>query len=188
MSVLQKRVTLDCAPVIAFEVFTYDMAKWWPMESHSISAGNATLPANLIVERKEDGRIIEIDSNGKAHLWGHFQIYQAPFRVLIAWHVNEPSDRSTYIEVVFGMETNGKTIAVLTHGGWDVFQDDADQKRADYDAGWDFVFGDCYKYACQQAAKDPAPIFEPKINALKSRKKSGRAANGSVLDAVHLVH
>lgn len=188
MSVLQKRVTLDCAPVIAFEVFTYDMAKWWPMESHSISAGNATLPANLIVERKENGRIIEIDSNGKAHLWGHFQVYQAPFRVLIAWHVNEERSRATYIEVVFGMETNGKTIAVLTHGGWDVFNGDEEQKRADYDTGWDFVFGECYKNACQEAAKGPAPVFEPKVNTLRPREKTGRPANGSILEAGHLLH
>ena len=188
MSVLQKRIMLDCAPVIAFEVFTYDMAKWWPMETHSISAGNATLPANLIVERKEDGRIVEIDSNGKAHLWGHFQIYQAPFRVLIAWHVNELPSRSTYIEIVFGMETNGKTIVVLTHGGWDVFGEQEEQKRADYESGWDFVFGECYKNACQEAAKGPAPVYEPKLQDIKLRKKLGRPNKGSISDAVHLVH
>lgn len=188
MSVLQKRIVLDCAPVIAFEVFTYDMANWWPMDSHSISAGSGAFPSKLIVERKENGRIFEVDGNGKAHLWGHFQIYQPPFRVLIAWHVNDTPDHATYIEVVFGMETNGKTSAVLTHGGWDVFGEDADQKRTDYDSGWDFVFGECYKNACQQAAKDPAPVFEGKTNSLKLRTKSGRPSKGSISDGLHLLH
>lgn len=188
MSVLQKRITLRCAPVIAFEVFTYDMSKWWPMETHSVSAGNNNLPANLIVERKEDGRIIEIDSEGKTHLWGHFQVYQAPFRVLIAWHVDEPANLSTYIEVVFGMETNGTTSAVLTHGGWDILGAAAEQKRADYDAGWDFVFGECFKDACEEAAKNLAPVFKPSQRSIKSRKKAGRPWKGSPADAVHLVH
>ncbi len=40
------------------------------------------------------------------HLWGHFKVCQAPFRVLIVWHVGEAPDQATYIEVLFGMETN----------------------------------------------------------------------------------
>ena len=188
MSVLQKRIVLDCAPVVAFKVFTYDMAKWWPMDAHSISAGNGKLPANLIVERKEDGRILEIDNTGKAHLWGHFQIYQAPFRVLIAWHVNELPSKSTYIDVVFGMETNGKTVTALTHSGWDIFGDQEEQKRSDYDSGWDYVLGECYKNACQAASKEPMPVIESKVNTLKRRKKFGRPNNGSVTDTVQLVH
>ncbi len=188
MSVLQKRIAIDCAPVIAFEVFTYNMAKWWPMDTHSVSAGSGALPANLIVERKENGRIVEIDGNGKSHLWGHFQIYQAPFRVLIAWHVNEPPNRLTYIEVVFGMETNGKTIAVLTHSGWEVFGDEAEQKRADYDSGWDYVFCERYRNACQEAAKNPAPVFDLTRATSKIRQKLGGPTKGSISDAVHLVH
>ena len=188
MSVLQKRITLNCAPLVAFEVFTYDMAKWWPMKTHSVSAGNCTLPANLIVERKEGGRIVEIDGDGNTHLWGHFQVYQAPFRVLIAWHVDDTPDHSTYIEIVFGMETNGTTTAVLTHGGFDLYGDEADQKRADYDEGWDHVFGECFMSACQEASKEPPPVFEPKKASLKMRRKVGTPWKGSLSDAVHLVH
>jgi len=188
MAVLQKRITLTCAPVVAFEVFTFDMSKWWPMDTHSVSAGNNTLPANLIVERAEGGRIVEIDSNGKAHEWGHFQVYQAPFRVLIAWHVDDTPDHSTYIEVVFGMETNGSTSVVLTHGGWDIFGDAADQKITEYDAGWDVVFAKCFKDACEVAAKDPPPVYDPKKLKAKSNRSFGRSRKSSASDTAHLLH
>ena len=185
MSVLQKRITLNCAPIVAFEVFTSDMSKWWPMDTHSISAGNNTLPASLIVERAEGGRIVEVDSNGKSHPWGHFQVYQAPFRVLIAWHVDESPDHSTYIEVVFGMETDGSTSVVLTHSGWDVFGDAADQKRSDYDNGWDVVFGKRFKSACQEAAKEPPPIFEPQNLKTKPSNRFSRLRKGSLVNVAH---
>lgn len=185
MSILQKKISLDCAPIVAFEVFTSDMSKWWPMETHSISAGNKTLPASLIIERTEGGRIVEIDSNGKAHPWGHFQVYQAPFRVVIAWHVDEPADHSTYIEVVFGMETNGTTSIVLTHSGWDVFGDAAHQKRSDYDTGWDVVFGKCFKDACQEAAKRPVPVFESPNLKTKPTNRFSRLRRGALISVAH---
>lgn len=188
MPVLQKRITLKCAPVVAFDVFTFDMAKWWPMDTHSVSAGIDKLPAILIVERKEGGRIVEVDSDGNTHLWGHFQVYQAPFRVLIAWHVGEPPDRSSYIEVVFGMETNGSTSVVLTHGGLEIYGDEEEQKRIDYDAGWDIVFGSCFKTACDEAVKSPLPILKPQKNTDKSHNGSARFRKGSLIDAGHLVH
>lgn len=174
MSVLQKRITLNCAPIVAFEVFTSEMAKWWPMDTHSISAGNNTLPASLIVERSEDGRIVEIDSNGKAHPWGHFQDFQAPSRVLIAWHVDDTPDHSTYIEVVFGMETNGVTTVVLTHSGWDIFGDDAEQQYSKYDTDWDIVFGKCFKTACEETAKETSSVYKPQILKPKQRKSFWR--------------
>lgn len=185
MSVLQKRITLNCAPIVAFEVFTSEMSKWWPMETHSISAGNNTLPASLIVERAEGGRIVEVDSNGKSHPWGHFQVYQAPFRVLIAWHVDEPPDHSTYIEVVFGMETNGTTSVVLTHSGWDIFGDAAEQKYSEYDAGWDVVFGKRFKNACQEAAKETAPLIEAQKLKDKPANIFGRLRRDSLANAAH---
>ena len=113
MSVLQKKITLDCAPVVAFDVFTRQMPKWWPVDSHSVSAGSGDVPATLIVERKRDGQIVEIDKQGNSHLWGNFQAYEAPYRVNIAWHVDEPAISATNIEVVFGMETHGETAVVL---------------------------------------------------------------------------
>lgn len=188
MKVLQKRITLDCAPVVAFEVFSFDMAKWWPMDTHSVSAGNNTLPANLILERAEDGRIVEVDSNGKAHPWGHFQEYQAPFRVLIAWHVDDTPDHSTYIEVVFGMETNGSTTVVLTHSGWDIFGDAAEDKYSEYDAGWDVIFGKCFKDACQEAAKEPLPVHEPKKLKAKSGRGFARFRKNSLFGTAHAQH
>ncbi len=58
MSVFQKRITVSCVPLVAFEVFTFDIAKWWPMETHSVSASNGTLPANLIVSGHEGDRLV----------------------------------------------------------------------------------------------------------------------------------
>jgi len=188
MPAVQKKITLNCAPVTAFDVFINKMSDWWPMETHSISAGANTLPANLIVERARDGRIVEVDSDGNTHLWGSFETYQAPSRVIIAWHVGEPASRSTYIEVVFGMETNGTTSVVLTHGGWEALGDDAEQKRADYDSGWDFVFGECYFNACKAAAKAVKKPKAPERPTEESKKKSGKSRFSSLSEALHLVH
>jgi hypothetical protein len=157
-----------------------------------VSASNGTLPANLIVERHEGGRLVELDSQGNTYLWGHFQVYQAPFRVLIAWHVGEAPDQATYIEVVFGMETNGSTAAVLTHGGWEALGEDSELKRAQYDSGWDEVFGQSFFKACEEGAKEPAPVFEPKQQPPKAKKNTGRLWNksrkGSLADTGHMVH
>lgn len=188
MKVLQKRITLDCAPVLAFRVFTNDMAKWWPMDTHSVSAGNNVLPAKLILECGGCGRIVEIDGNGKAHPWGHFQDFQTPFRVLIAWHVDDTPDHSTYIEVVFGMETNGVTTVVLTHSGWDIFGDDAEKEYSRYDADWDVVFVDRFKAACKEAENEKSILPEPQKTGPKQKRSLWRFRKNSPISSANLQH
>ena len=106
----------------------------------------------------------------------------------MAWHVGEPASRSTYIEVVFGMETNGTTSVVLTHGGWEALGDDAEQRRADYDSGWDFVFGERYFNACNEAAATIKVARSPERPTETPKKKSRKSRFGSLTDALHLIH
>jgi hypothetical protein len=68
-----------CAPAAAFEYFTRDIGRWWPLARYSCSEARA---AGVAFEERLGGRLIETDIDGNEYMWG----------TVLAW---EPGRRLT---------------------------------------------------------------------------------------------
>ena len=63
--VVEKSVTVSVPVERAFEVFTAEIATWWPLKTHSVADKNAE---TVVLERRAGGRFYERTLDGKEHL------------------------------------------------------------------------------------------------------------------------
>jgi DNA-binding transcriptional ArsR family regulator/uncharacterized protein YndB with AHSA1/START domain len=138
-----KTATLDCPIAHAFDVYTAGIARWWPLESHSIGERDAV---SVVLEGRVDGRMYETDAAGTEHVWGRVSVWEPPHWLVIAWRVNPDAPAPTEIEVRFTALAADVTRIDLEHRGWErLGPERGAAARAEYgsDRGWTVVFG-CY--------------------------------------------
>ena len=138
---IRRSVTVKAPVERAFDVFTREVATWWPLEEYSIRASQgAGRPQELHLELREGGRFYE-RTDGEELPWGSVLAYEPPRRILIEWRVN-PESPPTEIEVTFTAEGDGTRVD-LVHSGWERFGDRAGEARAGYgsESGWVSVLG-----------------------------------------------
>jgi uncharacterized protein YciI len=133
---IRREILVDANPATAFEVFTYDIGRWWPVAENSVygAGGTVTLADQEIVERSADGH---------SALWGTITRWEPPTAVSFTWHPGQTPDRASHVEVTFAAAPAGaaeQTLVTLVHTGWDSFDDPA-AARAEYDQGWPAVLG-----------------------------------------------
>jgi uncharacterized protein YciI len=150
---VHREILVDANPATAFEVFTHDIGRWWPVAENSVygAGGTVTLANQEIVERSADGH---------SALWGTITRWEPPTAVSFTWHPGKTPDRASQVEVTFAAapdgraaEPAGQTLVTLVHTGWDSFDDPA-TARADYDHGWPLVLG---RYAGHLGTLLPPP-------------------------------
>ncbi len=128
---------LDCSPEHAFSCFTAQISQWWPLESHSVGQADAR-SAHFIPSA--GGEIYEMTSNGTKHLWGTVESANPPESLVFSWHPGGSPDHATRVEVTF-TETETGTRMTITHTGWEIWAEDARERRNGYQSGWAFVAG-----------------------------------------------
>lgn len=137
-----KTVTVECTPEEAFQYFTADLDKWWPLATHSciaFSSGHKEKPVSCIFEQHQGGRIVERGHSGEEHVWGTVLAWEPPARVVFSWHVMRDEKTAQTVEVRFSPMPKG-TEVVLTHSGWEILGEDAEKERDGYNEGWEGVF------------------------------------------------
>jgi hypothetical protein len=139
---VMKTVMVDRPLDEAFRIYTEGIATWWPLETHSPS-GNAE---TVIMESREGGRLYERTRDGREVDWGGILVWEPPRRLVHSWHLGR--DVATEVEVRFTPEGSGTRVE-LVHRGWERHGDHAAAVRAQYDSGWDFVFGERYASAAR---------------------------------------
>jgi uncharacterized protein YndB with AHSA1/START domain len=137
LEAVRKTVTVDCAVEEAFRVFTTEANSWWPVETHSI---RGTDVKEVVFEGREGGELFELASDGAKGHWATVVSWEPPNRLVLAWNILERETLPTEVEVRFSPE-GGSTRVELEHRGWDAVAEDAAEKRASYDTGWDHVLG-----------------------------------------------
>jgi uncharacterized protein YndB with AHSA1/START domain len=142
-----KTITVPCAPERAFDLFTRDIATWWPLDKNSCSAMSGHVARDLELDAKQGGEIWEIDYQGERLLWGSFAEFTPSSRVRINWHINSPADQATMVEVAFIAKGDGCEVK-LSHSGWEALGDQAEATRKGYNKGWVHVFEECFLAAC----------------------------------------
>ncbi|QBX99360.1 hypothetical protein E2K80_00295 [Rhodophyticola sp. CCM32] len=148
---IQKTVHVPLSPDQAFDLFTEDMASWWPLDSHSLSAGDGTTARDVTVEPGKGGKIIETRPDGQTAPWATVTEWAPGARLALDWYVGRDPSEATQITVTFTAEGSGTRVD-LTHGGFEVLASAASGIMAGYQTGWDHVFGACYRNACQSRA------------------------------------
>jgi uncharacterized protein YndB with AHSA1/START domain len=136
--VIRKRIHVDVPVEHAFEAFTEGWSTWWPTATHSTAQGDTAVdwrPGGLVIETKGDER----------HEWGDVLEYEPPRSFRLRWRVN-PEKPATELHVTFTAEAGGTRVD-LTHSGWEVFADAADEEFLSYTSGWDVVLAAYLAYA-----------------------------------------
>ena len=135
-----KTIMVPLDPDRAFALFFEGMASWWPLDTHSLHGAKAV---TVQVECREGGRIYERTEAGTESDWGEIVVWEPPHRAVYNWHPGYVDEAATEVEVRFTPQ--GRLTRVdVEHRGWENLGERAAVTRADYDAGWNRVFGECY--------------------------------------------
>ena len=137
--VVRKSVTVAAPIALAFEVFTGDIASWWPMASHHIGEADC---AAVVVEPRAGGRWYERGVNGVECVWGQVLLWEAPRRVVLVWQLSaqwrfDPTLR-TEVDVRFTAIDDRTTRVELEHRGLGAYGADAIAMRDAFGSpnGW----------------------------------------------------
>ena len=99
---VRKTLSVNCSPERAFEVFTAEVASWWPTTTHSIHHEDVT---DVVLEPRVDGELYELAEGGKRAHWGRVTAWEPPRRLVITWaNASQASDPSAYSRVTFEIE------------------------------------------------------------------------------------
>ncbi len=164
---IRREIMVDAGPQTAFDVFTDDIGRWWPVTEFSVfgSGGTVTLANQEIVERSADGH---------SALWGTITRWEPPVAMAFTWHPGQTAERASHVEVTFTPD-GSQTLVTLVHTGWESFDDPA-AARAEYDQGWPVVLG---RYAGHIGTLLPPPDAgpaEPEETWVALLHRPGRAA------------
>lgn len=143
-----KSVEVACSPVDAFDIFVNRIANWWPLESHAASARHGHAALSVKIEPRVGGKVTETMYNGEPDTWGEVLVFEPGQALAITWHPGTNKDHPTRVDVVFETVGDGRTKVTLTHSGWEVWADKADEMRDNYNGGWVAVFERGYAKAC----------------------------------------
>jgi hypothetical protein len=115
------RVPLD--PRSAFDLFTAGIGTWWPAQTaHHLS----DVPATVMMETHEGGRLYERDERGRELDWGRVRVWDPPGRVVLAWHLTpewsfDPDPAmATEVEATFEPTGDVHTRVLFEHRGFEV--------------------------------------------------------------------
>ena len=144
---------VPCTPRAAFDYFTRDIGRWWPLSRYSCSEARA---ASVAFDGGAGGRLIETDVDGQKYVWGTVQVWEPGKALAFSWHPGKPEDAALRVSVTFE-EAGAMTRVRLVHSGWERLGDAAAKAREAYASGWPTVLGRLYKAHCEQAASNPSP-------------------------------
>jgi uncharacterized protein YndB with AHSA1/START domain len=148
ISPVVKQISVRKPAAAAFDVFTRAIADWWPLETHSRSAGQGGRPLGVSIEPKVGGRVFETCADGSQLDWGQVLRFEPGSLFEMTWQMGRPVEQSSTVTVTF-LDAGPDTCTVtLTHHGWERLGGEGPMFRANYDGGWHTVFTNLFAAAC----------------------------------------
>lgn len=80
---LRHRVQVRQAPAAAFELFTTQIARWWPFRGHSCFGDKA---ADVVFEPRVGGAVTEVALDGERMAWGTLTEWSPPDAFAMRWY------------------------------------------------------------------------------------------------------
>lgn len=133
---------VPCSPEAAFDYFTRDIARWWPLSRYSCSGERA---AGV---RFDDGKIVETDREGNGYVWGSVLAWEPGRLVAFTWHPGKPPSDALTVTITFAA-AGASTRVKLVHSGWERLGEMGREARETYANGWPAVFGELYRNYCE---------------------------------------
>lgn len=133
---VRKTVTVNIPTERAFQLFTEEIASWWPLATHSVG-GEKSKGVSLGTSVGDE--LIEVLEDGTSSVWGTVLRCDPPKSIAMTWHAGRPAEQATLLKLTFTANAGG-TVVELVHSGFEVWED-AEQNAADYRDGWDTVLG-----------------------------------------------
>lgn len=150
MEPIVQTTEVPCGQEMAFTTFL-DMGSWWPTDRFATSVMRGAAVAEVRVDARQDGEIVEVGTDGVEQSWGRITAFE-PFGLLrMDFHVPHPSEEhpgTTTVEVRFTEAGADRTLVELTQTGWDGLGASAEQARGGYTHAWTVILDEAYAAAC----------------------------------------
>jgi uncharacterized protein YndB with AHSA1/START domain len=110
-------LVVDAPVETAFDVFTADIASWWPPEHHLLQAPLST----MVFEPRVGGHVYDVGIDGTECRWARVLAYEPPSRVVFtwdispAWQIQTDPAKTSEVEVRFVPEGEARTRVELEH-------------------------------------------------------------------------
>jgi uncharacterized protein YciI len=166
---LRREIVVDTDPATAFEIFTAQIGRWWPVAELSVYGAGAAVAFT-------GGQIVERAPDGATAIWGTVTRWEPAAAVAFTWHPGQPPDRASHVEVRFA-GAGAQTRVTVEHSGWQVFADPA-AARAEYENGWPMVLDRYRDHAAQHPGDDHSQTWV----ALLHRPGPDAPSDGTVFD------
>jgi uncharacterized protein YndB with AHSA1/START domain len=129
---IRREIFLRAAPSAVFGCFTDDVARWWPVGSHSVFGDGSRVAFEPEV-------LVEESATGERSVWAEVVAFEPPRLIQLNWHAGQPPEQATEVVITFS-EREGGTLLLLEHRGWERRANGA-QIREGYQCGWGIVLG-----------------------------------------------
>lgn len=143
-----KTVFVRATPAQAFDFFTRDMPRWWPLAQNHVGPD----PVQCLIEPRVGGHVFEQAADGRATIWGTVTAWEPPRLLRFTWVVGLSAELAQLIELRFTPQNDGRTQVQLTHSGWEKLGERAADLRERYDRGWAKIFERCFVEYANQAS------------------------------------
>ena len=136
---VQKVVSVNAAPEVAWRVFTEKMGTWWPLATYKHGKANAV---DAVIEPRVGGRWYERGDDQSTCDWGRVIVWEPPSRLVLSWDISadfQPDPTlKTEVEVRFIAEGKHGTRVELEHRKLDRYGARRDEIRGIFESksGW----------------------------------------------------
>ncbi len=92
---VRKTVTVNIPTERAFQLFTEEIASWWPLATHSVG-GEKSKGVSLGTSVGDE--LIEVLEDGTSSVWGTVLRCDPPKSIAMTWHAGRPAEQATLLE------------------------------------------------------------------------------------------
>ena len=150
---IELETLVPCAPEAAFDYFTRDIGRWWPLAKYLCSEARA---AGVSFDGRVGGKLTEVDVDGKEYVWGTVLAWEPGSKVSFTWHPGKSPDTPLTVAITFDAAGDSTRVR-LVHSGWERLGTIATEAREGYAKGWPTVLGQLYKAYCGEAGARETP-------------------------------
>ena len=131
---IRQSVAVPLDPQRAFDLFTADMASWWPADHHI----GETPIKEIVIEPFVGGRWYTRHEGGEETSTGFVTAYDAPRGLTVTWQIGADwayhDDLVTTLELRFTPTDDGRTLVELEHRDLDAYGEAAEQMQETFES------------------------------------------------------
>jgi uncharacterized protein YndB with AHSA1/START domain/uncharacterized protein YciI len=163
---IRREILVAADPSTAFDVFTGQIARWWPLAELSVHGDGASVAFR-------DGVIVETAPGKPDAVWGTVTAWEPPSLLAFTWHPGAGPERASSVAVSF-VPSADQTLVRLEHRGWEAFADPA-AARDEYEHGWPAVLDGLAAHMRRIAEPEPDTTWVALLHRPGPGAPSGRA-------------